>query len=255
MPSRLVAGLIASGLVLTACSSSGGNRPASSAPASVTSSSSPPPSSAATTPPPVTSSSAPGTSGAPSHDTLAGIVLQPSDLPGYTSKPSTPDDDTTQQQVVACVGSTSVNPADKIEEVKSDDFSQGSTTVSSSATSYKTQAAVDALTAVIRDPKAQGCLEQSLKQQLAASGATVKSIDLTVTTQIPGAPPSVIALLKGQVDVAAQGQEATIYLAQAFLAGKQLTGTVNLESINTPLDLNKITPVVLLPVVQRVEAA
>jgi hypothetical protein len=186
-----------------------------------------------------------------------GIVVQQGDVSGYTPKAATPDDATALLQVVACVGSTSVNPVDQIEKVQSDDFVQGQVTITSDATSYKSRAAVDALTALIQNPKAESCLEQLLKQQVEANGATVDSVSVKVTANPgdSGGPSNVVALLKGSITVTAQGQHATLNVAQAFITGRQLTATVGVQAVNTQPDLNALFGQVVVPVATRAAAA
>jgi hypothetical protein len=240
---RYLAGVLAIGLALTACSSSSNGTP----PAVVTSqatTTSPPPttfsSSPVTTPstPPV---SAPATGTAPSEAALNAIVAQQGDVPtGYTGQaPDTSSDDSTnEQQIVQCVGATNVNPADKIQEVHGNDFVQNPQTISSDATSYKSQAAVDALVSVITNSKAQDCFDKLLKQQVEASGGTVTSANITITPGSNGGPSNVFALLQGSVDVTAQGQKATLNVIEAFIQGRQLVSTVSVEAINANADVN-----------------
>lgn len=240
MRSRFVVIVIGAGLAVTACSSSGGGSPT---PAPTTSSST---TSAITTPPPTTSTSAASSSSAvsgsaPSHDALTAIVAQQSDLPaGYTSAPpdSSSDDQANQAKVVSCVGSTSVNPADRIEEVHSNDFSQDPQTVSSDVTSFKSQAAVDALVSVLQDPKAGNCFDAIVREQVASSGGTVTAANVTLTPGNNGGPSNVVALLQATVSITVQGQKATVNVVEGFIQGRQLLASVSVQSINADVDVN-----------------
>jgi hypothetical protein len=241
---RYLAGVLAVGLALTACSSSGSSTP----PAVVTSqatTTSPPPTTFSSSPVTVPSTppvSAPATGTAPSEDALNAVVVQQSDVPaGYTSAApdaSSDDDAANEAKVVQCVGSTDVNPTDRIEEVHSNDFAKDPQTVSSDATSYKSQAAVDALVAVIQNPKAQGCFDAFEREQVASLGGTVNSSNVTINAGSSGGPSNVVALLQGTVNVTIQGQKATVNVVEGFIEGRQLLATVSVVALNTAVDVN-----------------
>ena len=199
----------------------------------------------ATTPvvstPPVTSSSAPVGGTAPTHDALTGIVVQQGDVPaGYTSQaPDTSSDDQANQaKIVNCVGSTAVNAADRIEEVHGNDFVKDPQTISSDVTSFKSQAAVDALVSVITDPKAQNCFDAVLREQVASSGGTVKSATVTITPGTNGGPSNVAALLQGTVTIMVQGQQATVNVVEGFITGRQVLATISTEAIGADVDVD-----------------
>jgi hypothetical protein len=236
-----LAGVLAIGLALTACSSSGGGTatPPPVTPSTPATTSAPP--AVITTPPVVTSSSAPTGGTAPTHDALTGIVVQQGDVPaGYTSAaPDTSSDDAANQaKVVQCVGSTAVDPTDRIEEVHGNDFAKDPQTVSSDATSYKSQAAVDALVAVLQNPKAQGCFDAFEREQVATQGGSVISSKVTITPGNNGGPSNVVALLRGTVVVKLQGQKITVNVVEGFIQGRQLLATVSVVGVNTAVDVN-----------------
>jgi hypothetical protein len=246
---RFLAGVVAIGLAVTACSSSSTNgtpatQPSTPPTTQATTTSAPPPTTSSSTvsfpsTPPATS--APATGSAPSQDKLKAIVVQQSDVPsGYSGSPSdsSSDDDSSQQQIVQCVGGSGVNASDKIDEEHSDDFVKNPQTVSSDATSYSSQAAVDALVSVITNPKAQDCFNQLLKQQVEASGGSVTSANITITPGRNGGPSNVVALLQGRVDVTASGEKLTLNVIEGFIEGKQLLATVSVEAINAAADVN-----------------
>lgn len=246
-PSYL-AGVLAIGLAVTACSSSGSTPPPAPAttpvitpvttPTAPTTSSSSSPVTFPTTPP---ATSAPATGTAPSETTLQAIVAQQADVPaGYTSQaPDTSsDDDSSEQKIVQCVGATDVNPSDKIQEVHGNDFVKSPQTISSDATSYKSQAAVQALVNVITNSKAQDCFNQLLQQQVESSGGTVTSSNIQISPGNNGGPSNVVALLQGTVKVSAQGQKATLNVIEAFIQGRQCLATVSLEAINAAADVS-----------------
>jgi hypothetical protein len=140
--------------------------------------------------------------------------------------------------VVQCVGGTGVNPADRIEEVHGSDFAKDPQTVSSDATSYKSQAAVDALVAVLQNPKAQGCFDAFEREQVATLGGSVTSSKVTISPGNNGGPNNVVALLQGTIDVTIQGQKATVNVLEGFIQGRQLLATVSVVGLNADVDID-----------------
>jgi hypothetical protein len=203
--------------------------------------------------------SAPATGTAPSSDALKAIVVQQSDVPsgyaGQAADTTSSDDDATEAQIVSCVGATGVNPADKVDEQHSDDFVKDPLTISSDATSYASQAAADAVVSVVQNPKAQSCFQTLLQQQVAASGGSVQSANITITPGAPsGAPSNVVALLTGSITVTAQGQQATINVWEAFIKGRQVLATVSGEALGAQVDTSVVQQVAGA-VAQRAAAA
>lgn len=89
------------------------------------------------------------------------IVLQPADLSaGWKGTPYQPDPSEAADQAAfaKCVGVRSTD-ADKAE-ANSDDFARGDATVSSSATSFRSQSDVDADVAALHSPKLSTCEER-----------------------------------------------------------------------------------------------
>jgi hypothetical protein len=225
--------------VLAACTSTTSGH-GSSALSPSTSSPGFPSASASSSPP---ASSAPST-GAPTAAALAKIVVQQSDLPaGWTGKPAqgqgSPDADL-QAQLLRCVGGK-IDESQRVAHVDGDDFTQGQLTISSDATSYKTQAEVDNRSAIISSPRAGTCLNQivrTLLQRQLPAGTTLNGVAIALTSGSNGGPPNVVATEKGQITVSAQGQSATVYLDAAFIRGRQLTATVEFEGIGQRVDAN-----------------
>ncbi|MBE7187735.1 hypothetical protein [Jatrophihabitans endophyticus] len=243
---RSAAAVAAVGL-LAACTSSGSSgAPSTGAAPSSTAATT---SSAAAT----TSSAAPTTSapaGGPSTATLKSIVVQQSDLPsGWTGTPapaeSTHDKDV-DAQLAACVGSSDAGEQDQIQQVMSDDFHSGQSTVSSDASSYRSESDVRSQVAQLKNPKAQGCLSSLFRKEIAASlpaGSTIKNIAIRLSTADTGIA-NLIGTANGRITVAAQGRQVTVYIGAGFFIGNRITGQVTFTSIGTPISSAFANPVV-----------
>jgi len=115
------------------------------------------------------SPTAPPSASPASQSELAKIVLQPSDLPaGWTSTPyqADPNEAAELAALMRCLGLPNT-ASDKVAEANSDDFHLGDASVSSSASSYRSQSAVDSNVAALHSSKFSSCLAQQLKQLIA----------------------------------------------------------------------------------------
>lgn len=259
---KYLTGLVALGLALTACTSSSGNGNgttptptqgastggaptfplASSPPASST-----PPSSPA-------QSSAPVGGSVPSKATLQGILLKQAEVPaGYTSvtpSPDSSDDASSAQQLIACVGGISANPQqDKVDKVESEFSNPQHASLSSDATSYKSQDDVDALVSVIKSPKADTCFNELIKKELQTSvpsGTKIGNLSVHLTPGSSGGPSNVVGTANASVTIASgQGQSITVHLVSVFISGKQLAASVDAETLGGPIDTTALGKAVL----------
>jgi hypothetical protein len=180
---------------------------------------------------------------------LQKIVLQPADLPtGWKGSPYQPDpnDSANNAAFVACVGVRNTE-SDKVAEAHSDNFAQGNASISSSATSYRSQSDLDADAASLRSPKVSPCFEQMMKKQLAASlpaGATTESASISITPGSAGGPANVIATGTGTIKVKVSGQEVPVYLTIAFILGPLIEAEVDAENAGTPVPASVVNPLV-----------
>ncbi|MCW2525858.1 MAG: hypothetical protein JWM76_718 [Pseudonocardiales bacterium] len=228
--SMLATCLFAVGVFAAGCSSSKGSQsdPPSAASSSTATSASAAPSSAA--------SSAAGASGP-----LAMIVVQPADLGvGWTAAAheDDPEDAANQAALLQCAGITKSTVADKVDTANSPDYSQNGASVSSSATTYKTQADVEADTAVLNNPKISGCYEQLFQAQLAKTlpaGSSVTAVKIEITPGTNGGPANVAAIGGGTITATVSGKSVTIYLGVAFITGPLLEAEVDFENPTQPV--------------------
>jgi hypothetical protein len=180
---------------------------------------------------------------------LTAIVLQPSDLPaGWTATPhqADPDDAADQAALVACVGGTNTDP-DKTAEVDSSDFSLNDASISSNATSYKSQSDLDADTALIHNPKISTCYQQLIKTQAATSlpaGSTITAITLTITPGPGGGPSNVVGTGTGSITVTSGAATIPIYVSVAFITGPLIEAEVDFENPAQPVPAAMFTNLV-----------
>jgi hypothetical protein len=231
--------IVASLLVAGCGSSSASTRSSSPAASSVS-----PAASAASSAASSTASSSSASYSSPSSSAgsaeLSAIVLQPSDLPAaWTAAPhqADPGDATDQAALVACVGGTNTDP-DKTAEVDSSDFSLDDASISSNATSYKSQSDLDADTALIHSPKISTCYQQLVKTEAGSSlpaGSTITAVNLTITPGPGGGPSNVVGTGTGSITVSSGGATVTIYDSVAFITGPLLEAEADFDSPNQPV--------------------
>jgi hypothetical protein len=170
---------------------------------------------------------------------LKKIVLQPADVPaGWKGSPYQPDPNESAENaaLVKCVGARDTD-ADKVAEANSDDFSLADATISSSATSYRSQSDLTTDVAILHSPKVSSCFEKMLKEQLATAlpGATVKSGSLTITPGSAGGPANVVATGSGTFKIEYSGQLVPVYLTVAFITGPLIEAEIDTENVGAPV--------------------
>jgi hypothetical protein len=212
--------------VLAACSSSSSASPSAPNGSQAPSSSPAAPASAAATP--------------ASLSQLKKIVLQPADLPsGWKGTPYQADPNNAAENgtLAACVGARDTD-SDQVAEANSDDFGLGNATITSSATSYRSQSDLVNDIAALHSPKLSSCFSQMMKKQLASSlpaGTKVTSASIKVTPGSAGGPANVIATGTGTVQVQVNGQQIPLYLSVAFITGPLIQAEVDAENPGTPV--------------------
>jgi hypothetical protein len=178
---------------------------------------------------------------------LKKIVLQPADLPsGWKGTPYQPDpnDSANNAALMKCVGARNTD-SDKVAEAHSGNFALGDASISSSATSYRSQSDLDADVAMLHSPKLSPCFEQMMKKQLAASlpaGATIESASIKITPGSAGGPANVVATGTGTIKVRANGQQVPVYLTVAFITGPLIEAEVTTENVGTPVPASVVNP-------------
>ena len=171
---------------------------------------------------------------------LKKIVLQPADLPsGWKGTPYQADPNNAAENgtLAACVGARDTD-SDQVAEANSDDFGLGNATITSSATSYRSQSDLVTDIATLHSPKLSSCFSQMMKNQLASSlpaGSKVTSASIKVTPGSAGGPANVIATGTGTVQVQVNGQQIPLYLSVAFITGPLIQAEVDADNPGTPV--------------------
>jgi hypothetical protein len=196
------------------------------------------------------SSSTPASTATPaSLSQLKKIVLQPMDLPaGWKGTPYQldPNDAAYHAAMVKCVGARNTD-SDKVAEAHSHDYELGDATISSSATSYRSQSDIDTDVAILHSPKLSTCYDQLVKNQLAASlpaGATVESESIKITPGSAGGPANVVATGTGTINVSLGGQHVPVYLTVAFITGPLIQAEVDTENVGSPVPAHVVNQMV-----------
>lgn len=180
---------------------------------------------------------------------LKKIVLVSKDLPrGWKGSPyqAGPNDSANNAAFMRCVGARDTD-SDKVAEANSDDFNLGNASISSSATSYRSQSDLNNDEGALRSPKISPCFEQMMKKQLAASlpaGATTESASIKITPGSAGGPANVIATGSGSVKVRVSGQEIKVYLTVAFIVGPLIEAEVDTTNVGAPVPASVVKPLV-----------
>jgi hypothetical protein len=230
-------------MMLTGCLTKSSNQtapvvssaPASSAVASSSTPAVPATSTPATSAPPSASASASSDLTAP----LKAIVLQPIDLPDWTSSPSTPDpnSDAENAALAKCVAQPDTSP-DQLAQYDSPDYSSGSATISSSASSYKSQTDLTTDIAILKSPKISTCYDALVRSQAPNSlppGTTLDSVAIVITPGAAGGPANVVAAGAGKVAISQGGQSAEVFLHVAGITGPLIEAEVDFENVGAPV--------------------
>lgn len=184
----------------------------------------------------------------PTRKELEKIVLKATDLPsGWKGRPahaSSSGDAFREAAQLACMGLTATTTkrytAAEVAHAHSADFDRADATISASATSYKTQADVDANVKLLLGPKFSPCFAKALKSGFATEFAGQVSAVRTsykITPGPAGGPENIVATGSGTFSYTAAGKRFTAYMSNAFI-----TGPLVLVSVDG-LNLNNRVPV------------
>lgn len=177
------------------------------------------------------------------------MVLQAADLPsGWKGTPykEDPSDAAGQAALLKCVGVRDTD-ADKVAEANSDDFSLGDASISSSATSYRSQSDLDVDVALLHSPKLSTCYDRLIKTQLEGAlpaGAKFTSEPFKITFGSAGGPANVVATGESSINVTVQGQQVRIYLSVAFITGPLIEAEVDAENVGSPVPADLVKSLV-----------
>lgn len=191
---------------------------------------------------------------------LKALLLTQNDVPsGWTASPSksSPADQAqAQAKLVACLGVPDPD-AHKVAETDSDNYDLDNSEISSSATSYRSQADIDQAATLFTNPKAPSCYKALFKEEITKdlpAGASIDSLDVTVTPGANGGPDNVIAKADASITVTAQGQTVQFVINTWFIKGHQVGAEVDFFGFGKPID-DTIQATALKAVADRVAAA
>ena len=175
-----------------------------------------------------------------SQSQLNQIVLQQADLPiGWKGTPyeADPSDPASQAALMKCVGVRNTE-GDKIHEANSEDFALGDATVSSSATSYRSQSDLDTDVAMVHNPRFSACIEQEARNQSGTlpAGESLEAVSFKVTPGSANSPDNVVATALGTMRVNVKGHEIAVYTSFTFIIGPLIEAEVDVENVGAPLD-------------------
>jgi hypothetical protein len=168
---------------------------------------------------------------APGQNQLRAIVVQPGDLPpGWKPSPPTPSSDpkTDSATFAQCMGALDTFP-DAAALAFSQNFSNGSSVVSSGATSFKSAVDVQLDAASLLNPLASDCFAKVGKARMTAQlpkAVTVKSITLKITPGTAGGPANVVATASGTLVFTTTGHQLTLKNEVVFLVGRRIEAQI-----------------------------
>jgi hypothetical protein len=202
-----------------------------------------------------TASPAPTTpAGPPATARLTAIALQPSDFtPDWAASAPTPDPNEAAESasLAHCVGGRDTY-ADQTGDANSPDYTLGTATISSDASSFKSQADIAADVAIITSSKISACYEQLARTQLLASlpgGSTINTESVVITPGTGGGPSNVVANGAGTFNVTVNGALSNLYVNVAFITGPLTEAEVDFANVGAP-----VSPTIRAPLIAKVAA-
>jgi hypothetical protein len=167
-------------------------------------------------------------------------VVQPGDLPaGWTAKAASPSSNQAAEDSAfdQCMGAPSTT-GDIVAVAYSPNYVKGTSTIDSSATSYKSPSDVQADTHAMLDAKAGPCLQQVGKANLTAGlpkGATVKTDTVKVTPGTNGGPTNVVATVNSTVTLSASGHTLTLNVQSVYLIAPRIEAHIDFFTEGTAI--------------------
>lgn len=186
---------------------------------------------------PTVSSAAPGGSGGIA---LAAIPITPAELTGWrvTATRHRSGDDGSERQMARCTGLPST--ASQMGALVETNYEQGPYRISSQAQRMRTQAAVRADTAMLRNPKLAECLGRWGRRAFVkglAGRARLRAFHLQITPGPHGGPSNVVGTAAGRIVLTTQdGRTGTLYLDTYFIVGERLESEVDFTGFGAPVD-------------------
>lgn len=171
---------------------------------------------------------------------LRKVVLRAADLPrGWKATPPDPDNDdgSGQAELMKCVDAKNTDD-DQVATADSADFVRGDVTISSSASSYRSQSSLDSDVAMLKSPKLVPCYNKVLKKELAKAlpeGSSLGAVSVKVTPGPGAGPANVAGIGSASVSVTVGDQHVKVYISFAYVVGPLMEVEVDAENIGSPV--------------------
>ena len=165
-------------------------------------------------------------------------MLRPGDLPAtWKGTPYTDDGGrNSNSELASCVGAKNTD-VDQVATTNSDDYSLGNATISSSATSYRSQSDVESDLAILSSPKLTACYTSTAKKDLAGgmpAGTTVGKVSVKFTPGPGSGPSNVAGTGQAIIAVTANGQQVPVYDTFVYVTGPNLEVEIDAENVRHP---------------------
>jgi hypothetical protein len=170
---------------------------------------------------------------------LKKVVLRSADLPGWKASPAEQQssEDSGQAELMQCLGAKNTDK-DKVATADSDDFTLGDASISSSASSYKSQSDLDSDVALLKSPKLVPCYTTLLKKELATSlpnGASLGAVSVKFTPGPGAGPANVAGSGTATVAVTAGGKRVEVFVSFIYLRGPLMEVEIDAENVGAPV--------------------
>jgi hypothetical protein len=174
---------------------------------------------------------------------LKKIILRAGDLPSsWKAVPTEPEASDSgaiaaEAEMTKCVGTKSVY-RDIVARASSDDYTLGNAIISTTATSFKSQSALDSDIGLLKSPKFIPCFTQSLKKEIVTLLPQDASLGAVSVKLIPGpgaGPANVVGSVSVTASLTVGGQPVTVYVSNTFVTGPLMEVMISTENAGSPV--------------------
>lgn len=171
---------------------------------------------------------------------LRKVVLRATDLPrGWKAAPAevNDDDNAGQAELMRCLGARNTDE-EQVAIAHSADYTLGDAVLSSSATSYMSQSALDSDLAVLKSPKLTPCFGKLLTKVLTKSlpeGASLGTVSVKFTPGPGTGPENVAGSGLATVPLTVNGQQVKVYVSFVYLTGPLMEVEIDAENVGSPV--------------------
>jgi hypothetical protein len=183
--------------------------------------------------------------GVPNQAALAAMNIKTTDLPGWAVGPNTADDgdsDTDNDSVQLACPQLGPDPVET-SEADSPKFSLDETTVSSSTSTYASNAVVTADIGRLSNPAVTSCLKQIIadgfSKQASTSKVSATEQNVTVTPAPSGSPSGLVATIEFTANLSVNGASASYEFDEIVIAHGRVEAAIEITQVGSsvPTDL------------------